>query len=66
MPRTSTYLDRESKNGEFSCHIRKNINTLLTIYCKVNHINKTLYVNKVMERDMMSKFNKLSEEEKND
>lgn len=62
MPRTDSYTNRESKNGEFSCHIRKEVNTLLTVYCKVNNINKTVYVNEVIERDMLSKFNRLVEE----
>ena len=66
MPRTNTYVNREAKNGEFSCHIRKDVNVLLDIYCKFNGINKTAYVNALIEEKMGQVFNRLVEEVSNE
>jgi hypothetical protein len=51
----------KSESGEFSCHIKKAINDKLDIYCRVNGINKTTYVNQLVENDMEEKFKKLKE-----
>lgn len=63
MPRTQGYVGRESKNGEFSCHIKGEINRMLDIYCKVNGKNKTAFVNEVIAEKMSDAFLKLKEEE---
>ena len=62
MPKTKEYLGRQSENGTFSCHIKKEINVMLDMFCKINKINKTAYVNTLIENDMIQKFNKLKEE----
>ena len=56
MPKTNAFVSRESKNGEFSCHIKKDVNKLLDIYCKVNGLNKTQYVNDVLQKEMEERF----------
>ena len=56
------YKNITSKSGEFSCHIKKAINDKLDIYCRVNGINKTMYVNQLVENDMEEKFTKLKED----
>ena len=53
----------KSENGSFSCHIKKDINTKLDMYCRVNGINKTLFVNELVEREMDRKFEKLKEDD---
>lgn len=55
------FKDVKSENGTFSCHIKKDINTKLDLYCRINGINKTLYVNELVEKDMNDKFMKLKE-----
>lgn len=62
MPKTTEYLGRQSENGTFSCHIKKEINAMLDMYCKINGLNKTTYVNGLVESDMMQKFNRLKED----
>jgi len=62
MPKTKEYLGRQSENGTFSCHIKKEINVMLDMFCKINGLNKTAYVNTLIENDMIQKFNKLKEE----
>ena len=49
MPKTNEYIARQSKNGEFSPRIRKEINLMLDMYCKINAYNKTDFVNNVLE-----------------
>lgn len=62
MPKTNEYLGRQSENGVFSCHIKREINFMLDMFCRINGYNKTAYVNKLIEDDMAEKFNKLKEE----
>lgn len=62
MPKTNEYLGRQSENGVFSCHVKKEVNSMLDMYCKINGYNKTAYVNDLIERDMLIKFGKLKEE----
>lgn len=56
------YKNVKSKSGEFSCHVRHDINILLDIYCKTNNLNKTLYVNDLIRADMEQKFSRLKED----
>lgn len=62
MPKTNEYIARQSKNGEFSPRIRKEINLMLDMYCKINACNKTDFVNNVLESVLTEKFYKLKEE----
>lgn len=57
------YKNVSSENGTFSCHVRKEVNNKLDIYCRINGFNKTAYVNNLIESDMNEKFNKLREDE---
>jgi hypothetical protein len=59
--RSYGYKNIKSESGEFSCHIKKAINDKLDIYCRVNGINKTMYVNQLVENDMEEKFKRLKE-----
>lgn len=56
------FKNTTSENGEFSPKIQKEVNILLTIYCKMNGLNKTHYVNALVMKDMEEKFKKLKEE----
>lgn len=62
MAKTDKFVDSKgSKNGEFSAHINKEANELLTIYCRVNGYNKTQYVTNLVLMDMHEKFSALKE-----
>jgi len=61
MPKTDGFINRDSKNGEFTAHITRENNLLLTIYCKLNGFNKTSYINKLVADDMATKFSILRE-----
>lgn len=63
MTKVAKYTGRQSKNGKFSCKIKRETNAMLDMYCKVNGLNKTAYVNALIENDMMQKFSKLLKEE---
>ena len=56
------YIRKYSKNGEFSPSITKENNVRLSLYCEINNINKTAYVNKLIEEDMKKKFEVLKNE----
>lgn len=62
MPKTTDYIGRQSENGTFSCHVKKEVNAMLDMYCRINGLNKTAYVNALIESDMMQKFSKLKED----
>ena len=62
MPKTDGFINRDSKNGEFSPKIKKEINAKLNIYCQINGMNKSQYINNVLEKDLDEKFIKLKEE----
>ena len=63
MPKTTTFIARESKSGEFSATIKKETNQLLTIYCRINNLNKTKYINDILAKDMADKFAVLEDKE---
>ena len=60
--RVMNYKNVSSENGTFSCHVKKEINNKLDIYCRINGINKTAYVNELIDKDMEQKFRKLKED----
>ena len=64
MSRDYNYKNVSSENGEFSGRIYKEANTLLTIYCKMNGLNKTHYLNEIVMKDMNEKFKRLLDGEK--
>jgi len=57
--RNDRFRNTDSKNGAFSCHIKKETNRKLTVYCQVMNINKTTYVNDLLEQDMNTKLGRL-------
>lgn len=59
MPKTTSYIARDSKNGEFSPRITKDNNIRLDIFCKINGLNKSQYVNDLVAKDMDEKFGAL-------
>ena len=61
MPKTNGYFPRRSVNGEFSPRINSDNNKLLDIFCKINGLNKTQYVNDIVAKELESKFQKLQE-----
>lgn len=61
MPKTNGYVQRQTVNGEFSPRINSEVNKLLDIYCKINGLNKTQYVNDLIARELEAKFRKLQE-----
>ena len=56
------YKNTESKNGEFSPRITKENNKYLDIYCSINKLNKTAFVNDIVKEKMTDIFGKLREE----
>lgn len=63
MPRTSGYVKRDTRNGEFSPRIKPAVNVKLDIYCKVNGLNKTKVVNEIVDAWLEEKFERLNESE---
>lgn len=63
MPRTNGYVGRDSKTGEFSCTINKDVNKMLDIYCRINGFNKTRFVNDLIRDKMEEVYNKLKDQE---
>lgn len=49
----------ESKTGEFSPRITKENNSFLDIYCSINGLNKTKFVNELIKQKMAEIFEKL-------
>lgn len=56
MPKTNSYINRTSQNGEFSPRITKDNNARLDIFCKINGLNKSQYINDLVAKDMDEKF----------
>lgn len=53
MPKTNEFIKRkETKEGEFTCHISKENNIYLTFLCKHKNINKTKYVNQILREKL--------------
>ena len=61
MPKTKAYVARQSKSGDFTCHINKTLNKYLDVYCELNKINKTRYVNDVLMERLEKEFQKMVE-----
>lgn len=61
MAKVAKYTGSQSEDGTFSCKVKREVNAMLDMYCKVNGLNKTAYVNALIENDMMQKFSKLKE-----
>lgn len=50
---------KRSKNGEFSPKIKEDNNKYLDIYCKINNLNKTQFVNQIIAEKMEELFERL-------
>lgn len=59
MPKTNSYIHRTSQSGELSPTITKDNNARLDIFCKINGLNKSKYVNDLVAKDMDEKFGAL-------
>lgn len=57
--RNYSFKNCKSRDGSFSCHIKQEANALLTLYCKINELNKTKYINDLVMRDMENKFSRI-------
>lgn len=57
IKRNYGFKNTESSDGSFTCHINKDNNRMLTLYCKFSNQNKTKYINSLIEKDMTDKFN---------
>ena len=61
MPKTNGYVKRNTKDGEFSCHISKDVNQMLDLYCRLKKKNKTAVVNAIVRSEMEKVFGELVE-----
>lgn len=63
MSRNNGYrnINKKNKRG-FTPDIKPEISTKLDIYCKINGINKTYLVNKILNKWLDEKFQALREE----
>lgn len=48
MPKTSDFFERESQNGEYSPKIKKELNKKITYVCWALGINKSKWVERVL------------------
>ena len=55
------YKNTKSKNGEFSPRITKENNMYLDLYCSINGLNKTAFVNEIVNEKMVQIFEKLKD-----
>ena len=63
MARNSGYRNVNKKNKRgFTPDIKPEISTKLDIYCRINGINKTHLVNRILDEWLESKFSRLLEE----
>ena len=46
----------DKKSDGFTAHISKGNAELLDIYCRINNLNKTKYINDLLGRDMVERF----------
>jgi len=62
MSRNGGYRNVKKKNKRgFTVDIRPDVDAMLDIWCRVNNVNKTHYVNDLIYRDMYEKFQVLRE-----
>lgn len=59
MPKTSDYIARESRDGRFTLHVNKDVNTMLDLYCKITQKNKTQFANELLRDKMTEIFSAL-------
>ena len=52
---------RRSADGMFQPDIKRDVNEMLDIYCRVNNYNKTQVVNEVLKDFLLGKFSVLKE-----
>jgi len=63
MPKNNGYrnINKKNKRG-FTPDIKPEINSKLDIYCRINGINKTHLVNRILDEWLDEKFSRLLEE----
>ncbi len=52
---------RRSVDGMFQPDIKRDVNEMLDIYCRINNYNKTQVVNEVLKDFLLGKFTALKE-----
>jgi len=52
------FKNSKSCNGTFSCHIKQDVNEMLTMYCRIKNLNKTKFVNDELYKILNEKFEK--------
>jgi hypothetical protein len=62
MPKTNGYVKRETRDGEFSGRLKKENAAVLDLYCRVNGINKTTMLNKIVEEWAVKTIMRLRDE----
>ena len=62
MPKTKGYVKRETRDGEFSGRLKKENAAVLDLYCRVNGINKTTMLNKIVEEWAVKTIMRLRDE----
>ena len=66
MPKTNSYVEREKKTDGFSGKLDKDNDIRLSLYCKINDLNKTKILNIIVKDFLDSKFDRLKEGNNND
>lgn len=62
MPKTTAYVDREeSAKGGYTWHCPKDLNSMLDLYCKINGINKSVWLTGIVRAALEERFQKLKE-----
>lgn len=61
--RRYTYKSTQSKNGEFRATIGAELNEKIDVYCKIKHINKSVYISQCVERCLDDDMTKLKREQ---
>jgi len=61
MPKTNGYVKRDSKTGESTVRLNRDVTALLDIYCKYTNQTKQTVVNREVKRILNVYFEKLRE-----
>ena len=63
MVRNYTYKSTKSKTGEFRATIGADLNDKVDVYCRMKHINKSVYIMQCVERCLDEDMQKLKREQ---
>lgn len=62
MPKTSSYVDRQPAKHGFTWHCPNDLAIMLDMFCKVNGINKTAWLNELVRTALDEKFQRLKDQ----